>query len=419
MPYILYKTNGTVLTTVEDAGLDTTTDLQFVGRNYSGYGQVQNENFLRLLENFSNSTAPSKPLKGQVWFDSSTNTLKFSYNGQDFKGLANLFVQDDAPLVSSLNVGDLWWDTSAAQLKLYDGSSFPVIGPISPATLKAFWSPDTVATDFYSDLPILKASLDNRIVSVVSYRNFTVTNALSLYNEGFTSVKAGITLPGADNVTGVSSTATDAGYMLWGTAAHSLYSYNSDTANIATTASYATTATKIVVTDVGSTTTNYFLTFVSTATSGQNLSMSGNVYYNPSTDVLNATATAAFYADLAERYEADCVYEAGTVLVIGGEKEVTVTNQQADTSVIGIVSTNPALMMNSSAGSDETHPYIALKGRVPCKVIGPVKRGELLVTSSKPGYAQAFRYGDSPNSVIGKALKENLEGLGMIEVLVV
>jgi hypothetical protein len=417
MPYILYKTNGTVLTTVEDAGLDTTTDLQFVGRNYSGYGQVQNENFLKLLENFSSTSAPSKPLKGQIWFDNNANTLRFSYNGQDFKGLANLFVQNSAPLVSSLIVGDLWWDTSTAQLKLYDGSSFPVIGPISPATLKAFWSPDTVATDFYSDLPILKATLDNKIVSVVSYRNFTVTNALSLYNEGFTSVKAGITLPGADDTTGVSATNTNAGYMLWGTAAHSFYSYNSDFANRATTASYATTATNITVTDVGSTTTNYFLTFVGTSTDSQSLSISGNVFYNPSTDVLNATATAAFYADLAERYEADAVYESGTVLVVGGEKEVTTTAVYADTRVAGIVSKNPAYMMNSAAGTDETHPYIALKGRVPCKVIGPIKKGDILVTSAHPGYACAGQSAFG-GAVIGKALEDKSEGFGIIEVKV-
>jgi hypothetical protein len=419
MPYILYKTNGTVLTTVEDAGLDTTTDLQFVGRNYSGYGQVQNENFLKLLENFSSASAPAKPLKGQIWFDSTANTLRFSYNGQDFKGLANLFVQNSAPLVSSLIVGDLWWDTSTAQLKLYDGSSFPVIGPISPATLKAFWSPDTVATDFYSDLPILKATLDNKIVSVISYRNFTVTNALSLYNEGFTSVKAGMTLPGADDITGVSSTNTNAGYMLWGTAAHSLYSYNADFANTSTTASYATTATEIVITDVGSTTTNYFLTFVSTATDSQSLSISGNVFYNPSTDVLNATATAAFYADLAERYEADAVYDQGTVLIIGGEKEVTLSEEYGSTAVAGIVSTKPAYMMNSEAGTDETHPYIALKGRVPCKIIGPVKKGDLLVTSKEPGYAQVYDWSSHhPSAIIGKAL-ENFEGSrGIIEVKV-
>jgi hypothetical protein len=107
------------------------------------------------------------------------------------------------------------------------------------------------------------------------------------------------------------------------------------------------------------------------------------------------------------------------VVVIGGDYEVTVTNECASTAVAGIVSKNPAYMMNSAAGSDQTHPYIALKGRVPCKIVGQVNMGDLLVTSVHPGYACAWQPGDSPNAVIGKALRSQSEGFGVIEVLVV
>lgn len=418
MPYILYKTDGTLLTTVDDAGLDSTTDIQFVGRNYAGYGQVQNENFLKLLENFSNTSAPAKPLKGQIWFDSGTSTLKYSYNGRDFKGLANLFVQNQTPLVSSLNVGDLWWDTATAQLKLYDGTTFPVIGPISPATQKAFWSPETIATDLYSDLPILKATLDNKVVVVASYRDFTVTNTISIYDEEFVAVKAGLSLPGADAVTGISSTATDSGYVLWGTAAHSYFAYTATNALSANTSTFAGTASQIVITNVGSTASNYFLTFVGTSTNAQILNISGNVFYNPSTDVLNATATAAFYADIAERYEADSQYWYGTVLEVGGEKEVTLCKQRASIKVAGIVSKNPAYMMNADAGSDLTHPYIALKGRVLCKVVGDIKKGDLLVSSATPGHAEKYLETDNPLAVIGKALANSKGFDDIIEVMV-
>ena len=102
----------------------------------------------------------------------------------------------------------------------------------------------------------------------------------------------------------------------------------------------------------------------------------------------------------------------------GGEKEVTTTDKFADTRVAGIVSKNPAYMMNSGAGTDETHPYIALKGRVPCKVVGTINKGDLLVTSTYPGYAAATTYPDS-GTVIGKALGTQSEGFGVIEVLVV
>ena len=102
----------------------------------------------------------------------------------------------------------------------------------------------------------------------------------------------------------------------------------------------------------------------------------------------------------------------------GGEKEVTISSVYATTAVAGIVSTNPAYMMNSEAGSNETHPYIALKGRVPCKICGPVKKGDILVTSNHPGYACAVDQNCLVNSgaIIGKALEDFSEGFGIIEV---
>ena len=145
---------------------------------------------------------------------------------------------------------------------------------------------------------------------------------------------------------------------------------------------------------------------------------SSGITYNPADRVLYTIASAARYADLAERYEADAVYEPGTILIIGGEKEVTTTAVYADTRVAGIVSRNPAYMMNSEAGTDETHPYIALKGRVPCKVVGSINKGDLLVTSTYPGYAGSATHPNA-GTIIGKALGSQSEGFGVIEVLVV
>lgn len=116
----------------------------------------------------------------------------------------------------------------------------------------------------------------------------------------------------------------------------------------------------------------------------------------------------ATYADLAERYEADKEYDEGHVVVFGGEKEITETFVRGDTAVAGVISKHPALKMNSDAGDDVTHPYVALKGRVPCKVIGPVRKGQMLVTSGEhPGYAIATN-DPKIGSVIGKAL-QNLD----------
>lgn len=126
----------------------------------------------------------------------------------------------------------------------------------------------------------------------------------------------------------------------------------------------------------------------------------------------------ATYADLAERYASDAPYEPGTVLVFGGDEEVTTTTMLADTKVVGIVSSDPALKMNSAAGNDDTHPYIALKGRVPCKVIGEVNKGDLLVTSDNPGYAKKSLGVPMIGTVIGKAIGSNETGEGIIEVFV-
>ena len=128
----------------------------------------------------------------------------------------------------------------------------------------------------------------------------------------------------------------------------------------------------------------------------------------------------ATYADLAERYAADVPYDMGTVLVFGGEAEVTACTMDTDVRVAGIVSVNPGLKLNSTAGNSETHPYIALKGRVSCKVIGPVKKGDLIVTSDTPGYARSCGGADMGHAVLGKALETNLTGgEKLIEVFVV
>ena len=127
----------------------------------------------------------------------------------------------------------------------------------------------------------------------------------------------------------------------------------------------------------------------------------------------------ATYADLAERYEADAIYEPGTVLIFGGDKEVTKTDVPADYRVAGVVSTNPAYRMNAEAGTDDTHPYIALRGRVPCQVIGPVKKGDLMVTSSVKGHAKSVAGVDMGRAVFAKSLTtESSEGSKIIEVVI-
>lgn len=127
-------------------------------------------------------------------------------------------------------------------------------------------------------------------------------------------------------------------------------------------------------------------------------------------------STQAQYADLAENYAPDKNYEPGTVVVFGGEKEITVTSESHDTRVAGIISTNPGYLMNATA---EGIP-VAFTGRVPCFVKGPVNKGTVLVTSSIPGVAQAIDFSlYKPGVIIGKSLEEITDtGVKTIEVAV-
>ena len=144
--------------------------------------------------------------------------------------------------------------------------------------------------------------------------------------------------------------------------------------------------------------------------------------YNPSTGTLTSaifsgTATTARYADLAEKYIADKDYEAGTVLVFGGEQEVTECTKKYNKRIAGIVSTDPAYLMNSESEG----VAVGLLGRVPCKVIGEIRKGDLMVASDTAGHAEAWKDESNPpmGSVIGKALEDKHgASTSIIEVVV-
>lgn len=138
--------------------------------------------------------------------------------------------------------------------------------------------------------------------------------------------------------------------------------------------------------------------------------------YTPSTGLLNVTAATARYADLAEKYTADSNYAPGTVMVFGGTAEVTASTVDHDSRVAGVVSTNPAYTMNSEC----LGVTVALQGRVPCQVQGPVAKGTVLVTGTTPGVAQAINNAKFvPGCVLGKALAAiNTDTIETIEVVV-
>jgi len=175
-------------------------------------------------------------------------------------------------------------------------------------------------------------------------------------------------------------------------------------------------------TPIGTTTeaAGKFSTLITTgiSTIGADVTVTGNV--NPSADVtyylgnasnkwetifantITANATTALYADLAEKYIPDQYYDPGTVVVFGGAQEITVTDQQGDTRVAGAISTEPAYLMNNG---EENGVPVALRGKIPVKVVGSVNKGDLLITSNVAGYATAAKfYKPDPHAVFAKSL---------------
>ena len=132
---------------------------------------------------------------------------------------------------------------------------------------------------------------------------------------------------------------------------------------------------------------------------------------------MSGRATSANYADLAEKYLSDADYETGTVVVFGGDEEITVTDKHHDTRVAGVISEKPAHLMNAEL--EGKHPLaVGLTGRLPCKVLGKVKKGDILVTAAKPGYA-IVNNTPLPGTIIGKSLenKDNFDE-GLVEIVV-
>lgn len=142
-------------------------------------------------------------------------------------------------------------------------------------------------------------------------------------------------------------------------------------------------------------------------------------FANVTATAFNGTATYAKYADLAERYAADAEYAEGTVMAFGGDAEVTAAAGYGSGKLAGVVSHKPAVAMNSEAGNDQTHPYIALQGRVPVRVEGDVKKGDILVASDIAGLAAVWMNADADprmTAYVGIAISDSADG--MVEVKV-
>jgi hypothetical protein len=219
MSYTLNHTNGTSLTTVSDGSIDNTTNLTFVGKNYSGYGAIINQDLVKLLENFAGSVAPSKSLVGELWYDSGNKKIKF-YTGTRYKQVGSIESGNNYP--TDMTDGDLFWNIAEQRLYIYDNtySTWRIVGPqFTPAQqVNSVIYANVLDADGFSH-NILKYQMDdlnnNSVVAAIASPDPDFTLGTNYSISGFTKIKQGITLKGADS----SGRSTD--FKLWGTVSDS------------------------------------------------------------------------------------------------------------------------------------------------------------------------------------------------------
>jgi hypothetical protein len=226
MAYTVNKTNSATSPnqyTVQDGVLNTQTDLNFVGKGYAGYGEIIAENFLHLMENFANTSAPTKPITGQLWWDSTNNKLQV-YNGTRFQTAGGSApYQSDAP--SNMQAGDIWIDSDTGQMYYYSGTSSILVGPPSSTGTTSGFTFDAILDSADASQNITKLFNDGNLIAIISEDTFTPKTTLS----GFATIKKGITLTTAIADVKFQGTATDSDALGGVTAANFLRSNANDT----------------------------------------------------------------------------------------------------------------------------------------------------------------------------------------------
>ena len=512
MSVSINKTNGDVLAIIPDStangpGLaQTNSSLFLIGRNYTNYGELVNENFVRLLENFANANPPglsSSLLTGQLWYDTDQSLLKvWQTNG--WKSLATMEISNSTPVTPAPQDGHLWYDTVTEQLKIYGRlaetsgglKGWKIVGPAYSYTQSQTGSfPESIIDSNGNERTCIVFRVGNTPIAIFTKLAFTInTTLVSTYSGLGPALSPGLnfvtdaTIPGftlkTDNLTSTTLDAqldgnfvkSDENGTIDGTLTlnsnSGLYvgtngnvrllrsgttlQLNNLTANGSTQLSVtsgtgtlmpfvvldpATVKVRInaitegqVFTGTTFTGTNFNGNFIGNLTatniSTSSITKSGtngtgdigqinNRYNTVYAGTFSGQSVQAQYADLAERFEADNEYLAGTVVELGGEKEITKVKDALSNKVFGVVSSKAAYLMNATAGSNKTHPPVAVSGRVPVNVIGKVKKGDRLVSAGN-GLARAGNDSElTPWNVIGRALiDKNTENEGVIEAIV-
>ena len=403
MAYTIIRSNGTTLTTIQDGTINTTsTTLGLPGRNYAGYGQTLNTNFVKLLENNASDTPPPNSLKGQLWYNTTLNTLNVcpadnTTNAQAWLTLTTTNSGGSTTLGNLTVTGNIATNNHAVTNDLTSNTMTVTVATVS-STLNALYG--EITTGNIATLNTQSISSGGSGVAGTLTGSWTVAGNTSSGGNAFSVVSGNVAFP-SESTHGIKCD----NYMY----ANGEPFNPSGTYNSGNVYDYLT----------GSNTVSQFHGNIAPTKVTTSYLSGGGVIQGVWTLDTGAKIQAT-YADLAERFEADDVYDAGTVVEIGGEKEITAVTDDLSEEVFGVVSQTAAYLMNNVPGyTDETHPQIAVSGRVPVKVIGKVKKGQRLVSAGN-GYARAAKRDEmTAFNVIGRALANKTDsGTGTVLAVV-
>lgn len=476
MAYTINKFNGTVLSTIEDGTVDQTTNLKLIGKNYAGYGEAQNENMLFLLENFSSSAAPTRPVGGQLWYDSSVQKLKlYNSTATTWRPVGGAQVLATAP--STGTAGDFYWNTTTGQLFTYnDSNTWTLVGPqATDSSGTTLMQSRVLKATTGVNYPVIVSILNDVVVHIISNTGFTIDSSTAI--TGFDIVQKGLTLKDTKTATGG---VTSSDYRLWGTTSNALklgglpsssflqsaspqltgttnfedggYTLGTSTALTvsvsSSTPAFKMNNNKFNITDsaaspmlafgaasggnaaywytdgtvnLGSSTKKWGAVYSDnlkgTADQANKLQVDNSAYAvaataatvstiaardssgNLTAVLFSGTATQARYADLAEKYTTSEEYPTGTVMMVSDTTDSETTACQRLKIPVGVISAAPAYLMNSESAGQA----LALKGRVPIRIIGTITKGDY-VYADADGVAH-----NSPidSNIVGIALESS------------
>lgn len=397
MAYTIIRSDGTVLTTIQDGTINTgSSSLGLPGRNYAGYGQTLDTNLVRMLENFASGSVPANPLRGQLWYNTGDGTLRIC--PADGTAVASSWpILNTASSGGNTTLGNLTVSSSIA------ANNISAVNSLSGVTLTV--SNATVSSTLTTT------------TAIVTNANLTYVNTQTI-TTGSASTSGGLT--GRWSINGTGNSLTSTGNIAFDSSTYGVKSDNYMYANGSPfTPSGTYTNANVYDYLTGSNAITQFTGNIAPDTITTTAIAGGGTISGIWTLGANSRIQAN-YADMAERYEADAIYPPGTVLEIGGEKEVTSVKEELSEDVFGVVSTNSAYLMNSGAGEDSTHPQVALAGRVPVLVTGKIYKGQRLVSAGNGRARGAVKEELTPFNSIGRSLENKYDdGDGVVEAVVI